>query len=311
MLGFDLMQSSGLLVEPAHLTESPKRFADGSHCRIELPSVEGPEVFEALLTEADQRRVPVHRVSQGSGVTMLTAAERSQWARRGAETQTEICLYIRPTASWGTGAAWRSATGATLAGQAHGVAQLAACLDQVKRAAESGFRSVLITDFGVLAAVAQLKDTGVLPPDLQLKAGVQMSVANPWTAKVVSELGACSINVASDCSLADLAAIRAAVDNPLDIYIESPDDLGGFIRLHEIADIVRVAAPVYLKFGVRNAPSLYPNGTHTMSIATALARERVRRAQIGLELLSETGGAELVVSKGASDLGIPALAART
>jgi hypothetical protein len=60
-------------------------------------------------------------------------------------------------------------------------------------------------------------------------------------------------------TLGELAAIRAAVDILLDVYIESPNDLGGFIR-H--ADIVRAAAPVYLKFGLANTPAIYPSGTH-------------------------------------------------
>ena len=72
---------------------------------------------------------------------------------------------------------------------------------------------------------------------------------------------------------------------PLDIYIEVPDDIGGFIRHYEIAEIVRVAAPVYLKFGLRNAPNIYPSGTHLEATAVALTRERLRRARLGLDLL--------------------------
>ena len=50
----------------------------------------------------------------------------------------------------------------------------------------------------------------------------------------------------TDLTLAQIAAIRAVVDVPLDIYVEVPDNVGGFVRLHEIPEIVRVAAPVYL-----------------------------------------------------------------
>ena len=72
---------------------------------------------------------------------------------------------------------------------------------------------------------------------------------------------------------------------PLDIYIEVPDDVGGFIRHYEIAEIVRVTAPVYLKFGLRNAPNIYPSGTHLEATAISLTRERLRRAKLGLDLL--------------------------
>ena len=64
---------------------SDARFADGLRYRIEIPSVEGPEVLRAVLEEADARDVPVRRVSQGSGVMMLTDAEISAMAKLGAE----------------------------------------------------------------------------------------------------------------------------------------------------------------------------------------------------------------------------------
>ena len=48
---------------------------------------------------------------------------------------------------------------------------------------------------------------------------------------------------------------------------------------------MRVAAPIYVKFGLRNAPGIYPSGQHIESTVLALSRERVRRAAIGLALL--------------------------
>ena len=82
-----------------------------------------------------------------------------------------------------------------------------------------------------------------------------------------------------------LSAIRAAVSLPLDIYVEVPDNFGGFVRHYEIPEIVRVAAPVYVKFGLRNAPDVYPSGTHLEGTVIALSKERVRRAEIGMDLL--------------------------
>ena len=75
-----------------------------------------------------------------------------------------------------------------------------------------------------------------------------------------------------------LAAIRQAVALPLDIYVEAPDDFGGFVRYYEAPEMVRVAVPVYLKLGVRNAPNIYPSGARVEPAAIALARERVHRA---------------------------------
>ena len=37
---------------------SEQRFSDGLRYRIEIPSVEGPRVLEAVLEEAERRSVP-------------------------------------------------------------------------------------------------------------------------------------------------------------------------------------------------------------------------------------------------------------
>jgi hypothetical protein len=124
-----------------------------------------------------------------------------------------------------------------------------------------------------------------LPEDLVLKVSVQLAAANAAAVKAMEDLGADTYNVPTDLSLAQLAAIRAAADLPLDVYVEVPDDFGGFVRYYEIPDFVRVASPVFVKFGLRNAPNIYPSGTHLEATVVALGRERVRRARIGLEML--------------------------
>jgi hypothetical protein len=57
------------------------------------------------------------------------------------------------------------------------------------------------------------------------------------------------------------------------------------VRYYEVPELVRIAAPIHLKFTVRNAPGLYPSGRHLSELAVATARERVRRAAIGLAML--------------------------
>src|SRR4028118_226521 len=57
------------------LPDSGKRFPAGGRYRVEIPSVEGPRVLEAVLDEAEKRGVQLHRVSQGSGIMLLTDAE--------------------------------------------------------------------------------------------------------------------------------------------------------------------------------------------------------------------------------------------
>jgi hypothetical protein len=109
-------------------------------------------------------------------------------------------------------------------------------------------------------------------------------------------------------SLAQIAAIRAVVDCPLDVYVEAPDNLGGFVRHHELPELIRVASPVYVKFGLRNAPDVYPAGTHLEATTVALSRERVRRARLGLDLLRRSSYAPVMSELGAEGLAVPLIA---
>jgi hypothetical protein len=291
------------------LPDSPKRFPDGAQYRIEIPSTEGPRCLEAVLEDAERLDVTVHRISQGSGVFLMTDAELDEMARIAAEARVEVSLFARPNAAWDTSAAARAPAGGVFAPVARGQEQVVACLDDARRAAAHGFRSVLIADIGVLSAFADARRTDLIPDDMQAKVSVMLPAANPPAARVLAELGADTINLPTDLSLAQIAAIRAAVDVPLDVYVEAPDNVGGFVRHHEIPELIRVAAPVYVKFGLRNAPDVYPAGTHLESTTIALSRERVRRARLGLELLARSGYEPSTSELGAAGLAPPVPAA--
>jgi len=288
-----------------HLPDSEKRFPDGAQYRVEIPSTEGPDCLVAVLEEAERLGVTIHRVSQGSGVFLLSDDELDEMARLGAGARVEISLFTRPNAAWGLSAMARAPVGALVSGCAWGQEQVIQCLEDALRAAEHGFRSVLVADLGVLAEFARMRGAGLLPPDVQAKVSVMLPAANPASARVLAELGAGTLNLPTDLSLGQIAAIRAAVDLPLDIYVEAPDNLGGFVRYHEIPELIRVGAPLYLKFGLRNAPDLYPSGGHLAATAVALSRERVRRARLGLDLLVRSGVKATSSASGPADAAVP------
>lgn len=268
------------------LPDSVKRFADGGQYRVEIPSVEGPRAMEAVVAAASEHRVGVHRVSQGSGIMLLTDAEISAMLALGRAHGIEVCLFVGPRASWDAGAQAASANGRVLGCSLRGADQLAYGIEDVLRAAALGVRSVLVGDVGHLMLLGRMKEKGDLPSDFVLKTSVTLPAANPATARVLEDLGATSINLPVDLSLAQIAAVRQAVDAPIDFYVESPDDFGGLVRYYEIPELVRVAAPIYLKFGLRNAPGIYPSGQHLEGTVLALSKERVRRAALGLSILS-------------------------
>lgn len=301
------LRSSGLPGSDLNeLPDSGKRFPDGASYRVEIPSTEGPRCLEAVLEQADRLDVRVHRVSQGSGVFMLTDDELDEMAGQGRDARVEVSLFARPNAAWGLSASARAHAG--LAATAHGQEQVVANLEDCVRAAAHGFRSVLIADLGVLDLHREARAAGMLPPDMQAKVSVMLPAANPAAARVLERLGASTVNLPTDLTLPQIAAIRAAVDLPLDVYVEAPDNLGGFVRLHEIPELIRVAAPVYVKFGLRNAPDVYPAGSHLEATTVALSRERVRRARLGLELLARSGSTPMTSELGAAGLAVPVLA---
>ena len=291
------------------LPDSPMRFPDGAQYRIEIPSVEGPACLEAVLEEAAQLDVRVHRVSQGSGVFLQTDAELDEMARTAADARVEVSLFARPNAAWDTSAMARAPAGAVVAPTSRGQEQLVQGLEDVRRAAAHGIRSVLIADLGLLSVFGAMRTAGELPEDMQAKVSVMLPAANAAAARVLAGLGANTLNLPTDLTLPQIAAIRAAVDVPLDLYVEAPDNVGGFVRLHEIPEIIRIASPVYVKFGLRNAPDVYPAGTHIEATTVALSRERVRRARLGVELLARSGYEPTTSELGAPGLAVPVLTA--
>jgi hypothetical protein len=284
---------------------STLRFPDGAHYRVEIPSVEGPRCVEAVLAEAARLSVPVTRISQGSGIGLLRDSEIADMTAMTAAAGVELSLFARPCAGWDTSAMARAPAGGVIAAAARGQDQLSAVVDEIRRAADLGVRSVLIADLGVLSVFGQLKQRGDLPADMQAKISVMLPVANPAAAKVIAGMGAGTLNLPTDLTLGQIVAIREAVSVPLDVYVEAPDNLGGFVRHYELPRLVTCAAPVYAKFGLRNAPDVYPSGTHLDDLTVALSRERVRRARLGLDLLARAGSTATCSTSNAPGLAVP------
>jgi hypothetical protein len=267
------------------LPSSSRRFADGGQYRVEIPSCEGPAAMRAVIDEAAARGVPVHRVSQGSGIMLQADVEIGEMLALGREHGIEVCLFVGPRAAWDTGIQAGASAGRVVGGSLRGSDQLGYAVADVVHGVALGLRSVLVGDLGLLLVLGRMKRAGDLPADLVLKVSVTMAPANAASARVLEDLGATSINLPVDLSLAQIAAVRQAIAAPIDFYVEAPDDFGGTVRHYEAAALIRVASPIYLKYGLRNAPGLYPSGGHLETTVIALSRERVRRAAIGLALV--------------------------
>jgi hypothetical protein len=294
----------GLVAEP-EWPASQATFPDGAHFRIEIPSVEGPAVLRAVVAEAAERRITVNRVSQGSGAMLLSSAELAEMARIAADDGIEVSLFVGPREEWDIGRAASAPDGQVFAGRLRGTRQLRYAVDDIARAADLGIRGFLIADPGLLNLVTGLQKEGQLPASIVWKVSAVLAPSNPLSFRLLEQIGASTINVPSDLTLGQIAEMRAASRLPIDLYVETPDAMGGVVRGHEAAELISVAAPMYTKFGLRNSRMLYPSGAHLVDEASAIAREKVHRASVALEWIARSGIKLIQSEPGAKGLGIP------
>ncbi|MEW2355023.1 hypothetical protein [Spirillospora sp. NPDC029432] len=295
------LRDLGFPPRPELVPSSVARFPDGGTWRTELPSCEGPAVLDAVLAESERLAVPLHRISQGSGVWMLTDAEIGEMVAACEARGAELTLFLGPRGSWEQGGGGRAYVSS--GPRARGRDQLAQCVEDAERATGLGVRSLLVADEGVLWTLHRMRAAGRLPADVTFKVSALVGPVNPASFSVWERLGADSLNVPSDLTVAQLAEIRAVSAAPIDFYVEAPDDLGGFVRIYDAAELVRCGAPIYLKFGLRNAPALYPVGRHLLPAAVESGRERVRRGRLVLDTLARLGADEGMSPIGARDPG--------
>lgn len=286
--------------EPAART-----FPDGADFRIEIPSVEGPRVLEAVIDAAAAEGIIVNRVSQGSGAMLMREDELRAMALLGAEHGIEVSLFVGPRESYDVSAHPRTEDGAGHGGQSRGLHGLRYAAEDIARAVECGIRSFLIPDLGLLTLVNEMQRGGELPSTVVWKVSVMLAPSNPLALRELERVGASTVNVPSDVSVETLRELRAATSLPIDLYVESPDALGGVVRGDELGDLVAAGAPLYAKFGLRNSRMIYPSGLHLVDEACAIAREKVHRAAAALEWVDRLSSGLRQSAPGAEGLGVP------
>lgn len=294
----------GYAVEPAP-APSKRTFPDGANYRIEIPSVEGPRVLEAVIEAAQREGIAVNRVSQGSGAMLLSHHELRDMAEMGAEARIEVSLFVGPREEFDIGNHSRATDGGALAGRQRSMRQLKYAVEDIARSAELGIQSFLIADLGLLDTVRSLQVAGELSESLVWKTSVLIAPSNPAAFRVLERLGASTVNVPSDVTLGQLYELRSVSELPIDLYVESPDAMAGVVRGHEIADLVLVGSPLYVKFGLRNSKPLYPSGKHVVGEALLIAQEKVHRAAVALEWLDRINPSFVQSAPGALGLGVP------
>lgn len=271
----EFLKSIGMPEGDAYdLPTSEKRFHDGGQYRFEVPGIQSPKVMEALLDEMDNYQISLHRVTQTKGIMMLTDNEIMEMVKLAKDYGTDLILAIGPRATTDTSASVNTPEGVRMGYRLRGQEQIVRAVEDVKRAAAFGCRSFLVYDEGCLWLLNEMRKAGEIPADCHFKISAHAGHGNPCSAKLLESIGANSINPVRDIQLQMLAAMRQAIDIPIDIHTENPKSTGGFIRHYEVPEMIRIAAPIYLKTGGSVAK------THSWDSSEADAKQRAKQVSL-------------------------------
>jgi hypothetical protein len=271
------------------ILDSPKRFADGGHCRTEIAGVERFSTLQAMIEEMKKQNFVVHRaICTVGGATYLTFNELVDMAQLSREEGIEAVMTIGHRMGWDPGAkAAATSEGQQNGWRLRGSDNVAYHIADIMRCVDAGFRGFLVYDEGILLILNEMRTKGVLPPECFFKFSVFGGYASAAGAKVIAGMGINSFNPAPDLTLPILAGIRKVIDIPMDVYVIVPDSFGGMFRAYEAAEIARVAAPVYFKYepGESEGAMYKPwisEGFHENHI-----RQKVKMAAIVQEIVSK------------------------
>ncbi len=256
------------------LPPSGKCFNDGGQYRFEVPGIQGPGTMKALLEALDSYGQTIHRVTQTKGIMMLTDEEISEMVSLAGKWQVELVLAVGPRATYDTGASVHTQEGQRMGYRLRGQEQIVRAVEDVKRAVKLGCRSFLVYDEGCLWVLNEARKAVEIPSECRFKVSAHCGHGNPCSVKLLETIGADSINPVRDIQLQMLGALRQAVNIPLDVHTENPASSGGFIRHYEVPEMIRVAAPIYLKTGGSVAKS------HSWDTSVADAGKRAKQVML-------------------------------
>lgn len=86
------------------LPTSTKTFPDGAHYRIEIAGVERATTMEAMIDEANKRKITIHRaIATVGGATYCDFQELKDMAQMARDNKIEVIMAIGPRKGWDAG----------------------------------------------------------------------------------------------------------------------------------------------------------------------------------------------------------------
>lgn len=292
------------------LPTSNKRFPDGAWYRMEISGIERPNVLEALIDEMHKRKIPVHRaISMVMGATYLDKSELKDFAVIAKEANLEVIITPGPRTAWDIGRQPMTPEGAFSGARFRGAEQLKAYISDMFRCIDAGFRGFLVTDEGLMWLLNEMKIKGDVPKDVIFKVSVYTGHGNPAGAKLLENIGAGTFNPVGELTIPQFAALRQAVNIPMDIHILLTESFGGFTRFYEAAEMVRTCAPCYFKIEPGPACLVGPGALYkpwvSPDMLASFAREKVKYAQTIHEIIQENFPEATMSKQNAKDLAVP------
>ncbi|MFT3770476.1 MAG: hypothetical protein QM820_34035 [Minicystis sp.] len=223
------------------------------------------------------------RFNETHGSFLLSDQELQEMLALAAESGYGMVVGLGPRPEYDIKATfYRSEFGLEQGRQVNNNDAVAFSIEEAFRLVDLGCRGILVYDIGLLRVLKQMRSAGALPEDVRFKTSSHCAVSNPMIAQVILENGADSATTAHDLGLPVLQEMRRL--NPglcLDVPTDAYRSKGGFIRFYDLAEIVQVASPVFLKMGA--SVQGHPYDTN----GEQLALKRVRRVAVGLSYLEK------------------------
>jgi hypothetical protein len=230
---------------------------------------------------------------------LLNNSEILQMAEIAKDAKMELFLSVGPRATYDTSASARTEEGKRIGYRLRGYDNLVYAIEDVRRAVELGIRGIVVYDEGLLWTLGKMRESGEIPKDTHFKVSAHTGHGNPASAKLLEEIGADSFNPVRDLQIPMIASIRNAINISIDLHTENPKSSGGFIRHYEVPEIIKYAAPVYLKTGGAVA------GHHGWDTTEKQAGERIRQVSLVQDMINRYYDDAVMSKRGAADLAVP------
>lgn len=265
------------------LTDSATEFPAGGHYGVEIPAINTLATLQTTVDLLDDQGVYCTRFNETHGSFLLSDQELGEMFDLCAQRSYGIVIGLGPRPEYDIKASfYRTPFGLEVGRQVNNNDAIAQSVEEVFRLVELGCRGILVYDLGICRVLQQMRASGAIPEDVRIKTSSHCSLTNALIGQIAQDNGADSVTTMHDLGLASLHEIRRlsptlCLDVPTDTYRSK----GGFIRFYELAQIVSICSPVFLKMG--GSVQEDPNDTQGES----LARRKVDRVRVGLEYLDK------------------------